>query len=287
MKVLFDPIFTQFDVRKCSTNYILSRIALDVIERNPDIIVYYPVPVNGDKWDLTGAPSHERLKRIPMWHPLDRYKSYYTLHREWIDKFAFWGEYADWDVMVTVRTPMVAAMRAWIDKGLDNQRRKKIVIFDPLPLLDFKETVSVSNDLRLQTLVGYQLADLVVVNAGHEKKGILEDARELLSFAKVRDLTEKIVVKYVGPKVDKEFPFQKRDLFCNDPKMRVMYTQRMDKTERRPDMVLDSFFYEFVMKNDKVDFQICTNSRIKTETYGGEEKWKPFEIETPDRKSVV
>lgn len=258
MKILIDSVFTNKSIKRCSTHYSFQTIAKYLVENIADAVVYYVLPANngeGEHFSIDLAFQHERI--VYVYHPCfkDRYKEYYYLKREWIDDFGFWGDAFDWDVMLTVRSTMVPQMRVMSEKGIHRFSRK-IIIYDILPMFDFKKTVHISGDLRMQTVSSYMNADLTVVHTGHELTGVKEACRELLSPASTARLMGKCFAKYIAPVVDKEYPPTKRDWFINEKQFKLVYTQRLDATERRPELVFSSLMYAFV-----------TESNIKTEIY--------------------
>lgn len=268
-KLLLDPVFTNKNMSKCATWYALQETARYLMKHFPNMCVYAVVPDEGS-WCVADAlfteEEQKRVIHIPMEQYRDRYKEYYFLKKHWLDCFAYWGDYWDWDICLTVRSVGIPTMRVMSTKGI----RKRIVMFEPLPLVRYKKTVNIfegdgiGDELHMQTFSGYMNSDLVVVNTQHEIKGIMGEARRFLSPAKINDMKEKVLCEFTAPTgVDLQYPFKKEMRDPNKP-LKVLYTQRLDKTERRPDLVFDSFRYAFVTSAGKITFQVCTN------TAGGE-----------------
>lgn len=267
-KLLLDPVYTNKQMSKCSTWYVLQEATRHLLKKFPNMYVYAVTP-EADSWCTPDAlfteEEQKRVLHVPLEQYRDRFKEYYFLKKSWIDCFAYWGTHWDWDVCLTVRTVGVPTIRVLSTKGI----RKRIAIFEPLPLVSTKKTVNmfsgdgIGDEMQMQTFTGYMNADMVAVNAKHEIDGIVSEARRFLSPAKIQDLKQRLVCEYSAPSVDLTFPYRKPKREPGAP-LKVLYTQRLDKTERRPDQVFDSFRYAFITSADKITFRVCTN------TAGGE-----------------
>jgi len=276
LKLLVDPAFTAKDTKKCATNYYCELMAKVAMKAIPDLFVYYVEPA-GDDWIVREMISGDRVKRIPMECYRDRYKEYLTIKESWVGEFAHWGNHWDWDVLLTTKSPMVGFAKALSAKS----HAKRIVIMEPLPMFNFKRTVSIQPgaEWEILTLSGYLNAELILVNTEHERRGILESARRLLSPSKVLDIANRVQVGFeIGHGLDWDAPF-KRELEL-DRKLKVLYTQRLDKSERRPDRVFAVFKQLFVTDNN-IAFEVCTNSASRKTLF---DEYDFLRLIKPDRE---
>lgn len=276
IKLLLDPIFTNTNMSKCATWYAFKSTTQYLLEQFPNLKVYAIVPPE-DEWVARDDLFEEtdRVIHIPIPQYRDRYKEYFFLKKEWLDKFAYWGEFWDWDICMTTRSVGVPTMRIMSTKSV----QKTIITFEPLPLVKYKKTVNIfdrGDALHMQTFSGYLNSDLVVVNTQHEIDGIVREARRFLTVAKLRDLKERLLCKFSAPAgVDLMHP-HKKEAWDRSKPFKVLYTQRLDKTERRPDMVFDSFKYAFVTSGNKFDFEVCTNTSGKEDMIADFEGFMSF-----------
>lgn len=289
MKILIDPLYTNRSLLRCATNFVFKKTAEYMLRELPGSSVYYVVPdteyennsfIIDDKFDIEGVVCRKQECYR------DRYKEYFYLKRAWVDDFAFWGECYDWDVLLTARSTCIPMIRMLTEKSHSRPSRK-VVIFDPLPLLDFKRTVDIGGDLRLQTLAGYMNSDLVAVNTGHERSGVLAAARELLSTAAISRLQEKLVVKYIAPIQREEKPDAKREWFIKTDPFKLVYTQRLDKSERRPEDAFDAMMYAFVTR-DGIKTEAYTNTAAGIEdgdfVHWNDHKYSQIDMYQPKRQ---
>lgn len=284
IRVLLDCIYTNKSIARCATWYVLRAVGERILNEFPNAVLYIPIPNTTDTaWEVDEVWKDDRVIYFPMTMYRDRYKEYLTLKDKWVENFAFWGNAFDWDVLVTTRAYQVANIRSLTYKGY----QKFISIYEPLPLIKGKKTVTLFHDyreLQLQTLNGYINADRVAIHAGHEVDSIMQEAMALLSPAMCRQLQQKIVQKYMAPSgVDLSFPYSKEKREPGLP-LNVVYTQRLDKSERRPDKVFDAFRYAFIVEGSKYTFGLMTNGTI-TDIDKDTDKFKKFvEYDQPTRE---
>lgn len=263
MKFVFDCAYTSKDTSKCATNYAMGKMAKAMLEHDPGAYAYYLKPSDTDKnWDLKGLPEHERLKFLEIPNARDRYKEFFEMRKEWSATLSPWGTNWDWDIYVTTKGPIIANQKVLSFKTFP----KAFVLMEPMPVVRYKKTVHVydaADDLHLLTFAGYVNSDLIIVNTEHEMRGILSVAREFLSAAKVDQLSRKMVCAWIMPKeLDFEYPIRMGPKPRLDGRLHVAYTQRLDKTERRPENVWEIFKYAFITERG-VDFEVMTNSATK------------------------
>lgn len=264
MKLLFDPVYTNKSIARCATYYALHEMARFAVRRIPDSFAYIVAPSNVEIWDLDDLDPDERIRYVKLPFERDRYKELLYLERGWLEKFAYFGEFFDWDAMVTTRVPSLMQMRLAVERS---GHMKKIVAFEPFPIVEFKKTVSlfyVYDDPQLLTLGGYMSSDVAAVNTKHEIDGILSTAKKMLSPAKWLQLKEKLNCKYILPLgVDPAIALKKRVKKDKTPRI-VIYPQRLDNTERRPEMVMETLQYAFVgdalRDGTPIEFEVYTNS---------------------------
>jgi len=249
------------------------------LDKVPGTFAYYEVPPADDKnWDRDGMPDDPRIKLVEVPFSRDRYKEYFRLREEWCKKFAYWGDIWDWDVCLTTRAIQVPHMKQYSGKA----GKKRFLVLEPLPLVRYKKTVHVWNgwpEGQSVMLGAYLCADEVWVQTQHEVDGIMKEARNYLSPAMIELLQKKLVVSFVMPTLDMDARFKRPE---PTNVLKVAYTQRLDKTERRPDNVFDVFRYAFTTIPN-VTFGVMTNSQvddgmlfpfIRLQTPAREEYWK-------------
>lgn len=260
MKLLADPVWTLRKISGCSCYYKYKSVVLELLKQFPDLIVYFIVPdpnANGN-WELDDLIQHERVINIPVSQSNIRWNEYYREPDGFIDKFGFAGKYGDWDILMTSRVPMVSYMKM---AGTFTARspEKHVIILDDLPIMDFKEAIGMFNKTlqeRMQ-VQGYLNSNVSFVFAGFERDNIIRKAADYISSAEVRRLIETMKTGYfVLPKEDK-LVVKRKDEF------KLVYIQRMDKTERRPEDAFKAMKNFYVMNNKpgmKVTCDIYTNS---------------------------
>lgn len=273
MKVLFDPIYTTPDLSRCATFYAFDQLAHELTARVPDAVVYFPVPRAGKSW-LVPPVASERVIPVGVEHWRDRFKEYSILREEWVDLFAAWGMFWDWDVLVTVRAGLVPLMRMQSDRN-----RRFVVIFDPLPLVAGKKSIRATIDecpeFEMQTVLGYASADAGVVNARHERGALLDAARRHLAPSAAAALAEKLHARFMVPTgLDPAAGLAPTRAGLH-PRLCV-FPQRLDATERRPELVFQIFTLAKAM-GGAGRFACWTNSSEGLmEAYRQEYPWVEF-----------
>lgn len=261
MKVLFDFVYTSRRMGWCSTHFVFKRTAEFLLQKYPDMQIYYVVPTEGGEIERDDLINHPRCVNVPMPQSMDRRKDYFLLNKEWVSLFSRFGTYWDWDVLVTVRLPLIPTMRHFVD--VSNTFRKRFVGFDIYPMFNFKKTNLVLDDSERAALIGHLATDWSVVESPHELDGVLAYAKADFSFSSQLRLREKMSVKHLRPiKNDEDQPFALKDRKVESLKrdgLKVIYCQRLGATQKRPQLVLDSFFYSFVADSG-IKFSLFTNS---------------------------
>lgn len=270
MKILFDPIYTLLDTEKCVTQFHMDETARYFLNKYPDSYVYYITPPKNCKLCIF---SYSLKKDYP-----DRvmyFEGQYILHDriyeyiwrpEWFSNIVSGTGYAyDWDILVSTRGAAMNHIRHLNNYG-KMSKCKKIILYDSFPLLKFKKSSGSSRfqnfeELELTTLASYIVTDKIMVGTEYEIKKIINTGRKYLSPTMVRKLKDKLENAWMVPRgLDLNYPLTKVPKKKGD-KMIGIFTQRMSKGAKRPEKVLDSFFYSFVTEPPgSIEFKISTNS---------------------------
>lgn len=265
MKVLFDCILTARPSR-CSTNIQFVTLANELV-KNPHVYVYWPIPTAIDEWMADGErewyPKHPQIRYIEMPQYKDRMKEYNRIHPVLEDLLSFNGDTWDWDVLVTVRAPMVAIMRTVCTspRQLSRLWTKRIYIIEDMMVMSVKPTVAKSNPEvqdRL-TLEGYLAADKVLMPAYHQKDRMLGVAKTHFTPANVIKLRKNVeeVCHLNMPDYrlkDPQFRYTK------DRKLKIAFVGRMELSAARLTSINMILRDLWIMHSDKVYPFVCTVS---------------------------
>jgi hypothetical protein len=139
----------------------------------------------------------DRVKFIEVPTESNRIRGYFRLSKEVSDIIAFDGKCWDYDILVTSKPAVVPLYRQMMFRPDGNGLlwSRKIVIIDSMPLFPFKQLKG-GGDLAGITktvLMGYSLADKVILNAYWYKNKILGEAKAFLSPAMVKELSSKLI----------------------------------------------------------------------------------------------
>lgn len=203
VKILFDPIYSARPSR-CSSAAKTKKMVLDTLAAHEDAFVYWLVPdfmfKEDDSMleDVAWLPKDDRIRYIPFDYSKDRMKAYRTLPDALVKMLAFDGELWDVDLVVTMRAMLVPNMKILMTSPRQGGQEflKKVLVFEEMPVMDFKATVAVScpEIQDRETVTGYMAADYVLSTIDYEKQGILEGAKETYQPSVVRALDKKIKV---------------------------------------------------------------------------------------------
>lgn len=262
MKVLFDCLLTSEHPAKCSTTSQYIYLAELLLQQRPDVFIYWPIPERGAAY-MEEYPVSDRIMYTIVNQDKDRMREYTHMSDDLKRTVAFDGNFWDWDVLVTVRSPLVPLMRVHATSPRAVGRRdfsKKIVLIEDMMILSKKPTV-VQSHIPVQdrlTIEGYLAADVVLIPAYHEKKWVMDVAKDHFSWATLRKLEAKLVeVCHLS-----QFDFQLKDEFkyTKGRKLNVAYVGRLERSNSRLEGLNYVFENQWVLHSNKVDPFICTVS---------------------------
>ena len=265
MKLLLDPVFTHRQMSKCATWYWLKRVGHLWLEMFPeDGFVYSLIPDEGSVFDADDVVDDPRWMNVGYPYGRDRYSQFVFPNERLADLVAPWGELWDWDLYFTTRSFAVAAVKGFSGDG------RLTILGEPFPIANFKKTVAVEPEIELLNMAGYAAVDRVYVNTDHERAGLVGAARRHLSIAHVDAVTEKMTTTFIRPSIDWQRPHSMRRPGPRGP-LRVVYTQRMDTTERRFPEVYKLCRDYWLKRGDQVEIKVMTNAA--RENMKGEPFW--------------
>lgn len=263
MKVLFDCIVTKDPIHKCSSTVMFIRTVPKLLE-DPNTFIYWPIP----EWvkDVSGLPSHPRIKYFRVHQSKDRTREYNVI-RPWLEEaLSFAGPLWDWDVLVTSRTAQVPFMKVMAVSPRQNNRNwsKRVVLVEEMAILTLKPTVLKSDgDIQdRMTLEGYLAADYVLSPSYHEKGMALEIARRHFSPARQKDLRDGIkeaCALSTGSLTIKPVEYR-WDSKASDRKLVLVFAGRLESTAARLALIGEVFKNQFIMNGDKVEPKILSVS---------------------------
>lgn len=208
-KVLIDMIPTA-QASRCSSMFKAKHFIQETLKDRNDVFFYWLVPEKMDEKDREWLPQHPNIRYFSFPYMVsDRIRSYHEIPTQLSAALAFNGKLWDFDVFLTTRTAMIPAVvcnmispRANIEHAKDY---KRVWLIEEMPIAEFKKSVSVwiPRTQTLSTLTGYLASDKVFFPAGHEKEGIIKDAKNYLQPSLVQELVKKIDV--VAPNSLKDF----------------------------------------------------------------------------------
>jgi hypothetical protein len=254
VKVLFDPIYsTQPD--RCSSASKFKKIALQLLAARPDLFIYWPVPPWANEQARDWLPKSERIRYLEFRSFKDRVREYQLFGGELENLVSFFGEFWDYDVLITMRTAQVPTMRV----SMNSPRLarvgwlKKVVLLEEMAILDFRKTVPVSAPAVQDalTVLGYLAADVSYITAQHVRHGILMAARDSYAPSKVRELDRKL--RLVNPSILEEVetkPPERRFKRGEEP-FCLGFVGRMSNSMTRLPDVYEVMDKQWIMKGDK------------------------------------
>ncbi len=274
MKLICDPLYTLSDTRKCIAHFSVNECARSFLKADPEAFVYYIAPTRlNDPLRFTFEKDLEKEfpGRVMYWdgdqHPNNRVFQMIT-RPEWFGNIVAGAGFAwDWDVMLSMRNMSMDYVR-WLN-WQPVQDSKAIVIQDHFPLFHFKHTAASyyrdgKDDLmQLSLLSSYAAADYIRVGAPYEVRSILNTARRFLAPAVCKRLQERVGCGFVIPSgLDLDYPLKKEGRGAGKTQVGI-FTQRLGASGRKPEDILNTFFYAFVPKKPgTVEFRLSTNSAI-------------------------
>jgi len=270
-KLICDPLYSLADTRKCIAHFSVNECARFLLRTDPEAFVYYitPAPEGTGRFTFERSLAEEFPGRVKYFdghhHPNNRV--FQMISRpEWFGDIVAGAGYAwDWDVLLTMRSISMGYVR-WLNWQVV-QDLKSIVIQDHFPLFHFKHMASCyyrdgKDDLmQMSILTSLAAADHVAVGAPYEVRRIMDTARRFLTPAVCKRLQKTVGTEFVIPSgLDLDYPLRKS---CKKPGETIVgiFTQRLGVSGRKPEDVLNTFFYAFVPKKPGlVEFRLSTNS---------------------------
>src|SRR5579871_1491144 len=111
LKILCDPVLTAAEPSRCSTYIQFYTFVHRALAARQDVFFYWLVPDWVTDQDMAWLPQDARVRYIRVPQHKDRTKEYVTLRDRMDMLIAFNGELWDFDVLVTVRTPIVPLLK--------------------------------------------------------------------------------------------------------------------------------------------------------------------------------
>lgn len=169
-----------------------------MLEKYPNLYIYWPTPSKiHDPADLLCYPVSDRIKYFQMDYGDDRFREYRRLYYQQEKMIAHYGEFWDWDLLVTNRTPLVPLYRQLVNHHSSTKQywSRKILILEDFPQMNFKSAASVANDKSQdsQTILGYYCADKTCISAYWEKELIIASARKYFAGSVIRHLINTVL----------------------------------------------------------------------------------------------
>lgn len=197
MRLYIDCIYTQRPTH-CASHAKMRKIVSYLLERVPDLQVYWQRPPELDEEQQAAFPASDRIQFIEYpYITVDRLREFLRVDRVLYDNLNFQGKFWDTDILITNRSQMVPILKALMNKPSRHhmQWSKRIFLIEDMPMMDFKMTVPVSapEAQNLQALIGYATADTTAISAFWEKRFILQEAKLKLAPAVVREVEKRVV----------------------------------------------------------------------------------------------
>jgi hypothetical protein len=285
MKILLDPVLTS-DPSKCSTYIQFRTLVLYILERRGDVWFYWRLP----KWltpeQREWLPQHPHIKYLEIeHHRTDRVQEYMTPSQDLHEHVKFFGSLWDYDVLITVRTPLVPLMRMWMNSPRLHHRTwmKRVWLIEEMPLMAFKGTVPVMNEpvQDHQALLGYLAADKVWMLSYHEHLGIRAAAQRYVGASQQRAINCKLESVVTTQFTD--FKLKSKEFFTKPKPFGVAFVGRMEKTQAQLEEVNDLMLKHWVKKGESIKLIACTPSKtikvfdqehVECGSYPREEFWR-------------
>lgn len=266
MKVLFDCILTA-EPAKCSTNIQFVTLS-NILLKHPDMFIYWPIPDSVTPEQALFYPQDARIKYIRVHQYPDRMKEYMRLPPHMEDLLAVNGSTWDWDVLVTVRTPQVPAMRLHCNSVRTTRQKwmRKIIVIEDMMMLSKKPTVAQS-DPEVQdrmTLEGYLASDITLCPAYHQKKWAMEVARDHFSFASLKTISHNFVECCQLELSKHPYGLKTKHKFDGSRKLGVAFVGRLERFGTRLDVMNGLLKNQYILHDDKVRTFICTVTKGDT-----------------------
>lgn len=265
LKILLDPILTARP-EQCSTAIQFYTFVERVLAKRQDVYFYWPVPVWVTDQEMDWYPTHPNIKYIRIPQHKDRVYEYLRITDDLDWLLAFNGGFWDWDVLLTVRTGMIPAMRMLSLSTRDRMMSytKEVWLIENMPLMEFKSSVATLNDEHQDafTLAGYEAADRVMLMSYHEKKGIMRAARELYSPSTVLRLQDKIKEVVPIQSMTQHLKTKKQRFQKGQGKFCLAYSGRLGKHGNNLEKIWAIMAKHWIIKgDDKIDLMVMSVSK--------------------------
>lgn len=258
-----DCVVTQKPASKCSTTVQFQTLANQLLG-NPDIFIYWPVPDWLPEEDYDWLPKSERIQYIKVKQSRDRMREYNRVPPHLEEMLSFTGTHWDWDICITMRTPMVPIMKTISLSPRSRNRRdwsKQIFLIEEMVLLSEKPTIAMSHEAiqdRL-TIEGYLAADRSYMLSYHEKAWIMKVAKDHFSPARLKDLRNRITE--VCQMSLNQFALKEQKFkYDGKRKLNVAFVGRLERTNARLELVNELLSNQFILHSEKVNSMIYTVS---------------------------
>jgi hypothetical protein len=279
LKILLDPILTARDPAHCSTYWQFYTFVNTILEQRQDVFFYWPIPDWVDPEEAKWLPDHPNITYFVVKQHRDRMNGYVHVNDDMKDAVAFYGDYWDFDVLLTVRTGMVPMykMNMISPRQANFAWTKEVWVIEEMPLMSFKKTVAMVNP-QVQDpmcLLGYLSSDQTFIISYHEKREILQIAREWFPPSKVKEIDSRI--RNVVPAQKENYDLKNPDAYFDPNKTQqfcVAYVGRMMKAQSNLDKVYEAMTNTWIIRGEK-----SVKLLVLTVSTGGQAAWPPDHIE--------
>jgi len=264
LKILLDCVLTAQEPSRCSTTIQFYTFVTRALETRNDVFFYWLVPDWVTEEDMKWLPQDPRVAYIRVHQHKDRTKEYVTFRDQMDMHVAFNGDLWDFDILVTVRTPMVPMMKMIMTspRQLSHPWMKEIWLIEEMPMMNFKKSVATLNSdvQELMTLSGYRGADRVWIMSYHEKSRIIQAAKQFFQPTEVMCLEKNI--KEVVPAQFEEFRLKSEAGYFTPGEGRpfcISYVGRF-AADTNLDKIYSAMSNAWVLRGDTVRLLVLTVS---------------------------
>jgi hypothetical protein len=262
MKVLFDCILTSSPA-KCSTTIQFVTLAGLLLEADPTCFIYWPIPDRLDDEEKAFYPVSDRILYLPIRQHKDRMREYLRLSDDMAELISFYSVKTwDWDVLVTVRVPQIAQMRAISTSPRQPMLgwMRKIIAIEDMMVLSKKPTVgqSAPESQDRMLLASYLDADITLIPAYHEKTWVAQVAAEHVSFSARKTLNEKLREVCQLRLSKHDYGLKTEHRYKGDRKLGVAFVGRLERFGTRIHVMNDMLKNQFILHSETVRPFVCT-----------------------------
>lgn len=277
LKLLVDPVYTAKQASRCSSFYLLKKMADAFLDRFPDsrAVCLVPAPESSSiQFDVSLPPDKWQVVELP--YTTDRYREFWTPtdNLRWVAT-EFGGIHGDWDLLITTRN------NGFYYRALSSQSSRSakfLCLHDQFPLLPFKKTTMEGGakegslkwvHANVRTLSSYLAFDRVYVEPKFERDEILRASRQIFAPSMVRRMDNTLVSGFSPFDLDSAFPETRS---CPDGPLGVIYFQRVTETQKRFSKVfkaLRAMYAKLTADGKDLYFQVCTSSAEDVGSFRG------------------